>query len=654
MTSTWDGRPDVGQRAEVSAADLVVRVTSGQFDGAHGVRVDGISVVDGPVDLSDIDLARPVRFSGCDFAQGLRLGRTRLGGLLIRDCTIGCIPETMMAVESPELRVAGSVRVLASIIRGSLDLRGAHVDGSVIVSDTTVEVESAEQYSLDAVGVSVGGSLEIRSSTLRSGLAVANGEVRGQLLVRSSELGRPQKRNSLDARGVRVGAEFRVEGPDTVLAGSIVATEARIGRGFGVAAGARIGASYRGRSLSANGCSVGGTLWVEGVGTVLEGALHLRAAELLGRLNLADFARIGVDEYGNSVRAHRMRVTNEIWVRQHCVLDGGFELLDAHIGGPVMIDGGSRVGRNVNGNSVYGPGLRANELYVVNARLVGGLRLTGGRFDGQVLISASTIGAGFDDEAVVLLEASADVFRLDGMSATGSVDLRGAKFGLLDDRPAAWGDVGAVTVRTSGLVIQRLPRDEDFPLESRLTWLSTAEGGGPAEPGVYRAFASAYSGRGDDRAATEVLVEMRRRHSNRWTRVLLAPISQGFRPQRALFWLIGVFLATWALTAVGTEAGWFVSPVASGGGASGAAALAHSNECSSTSETCLRPGLYALDVVLPIIDINATSAWQPESAGWFSGPTLLAWGLAGAALLGWAFGGLFLFGVLNRVLEDSR
>jgi hypothetical protein len=83
--------------------------------------------------------------------------------------------------------------------------------------------------------------------------------------------------------------------------------------------------------------------------------------------------------------------------------------------------------------------------------------------------------------------------------------------------------------------------------------------------------------------------------------------------------------------------------------------IVRSSECDRRRYPCLRPEIYALDTVIPVVDFGARSLWKPDThrraARW---PNVLEWVLDLTALMGWAFGGLFVIGAVNVAMEQRR
>jgi hypothetical protein len=275
--------------------------------------------------------------------------------------------------------------------------------------------------------------------------------------------------------------------------------------------------------------------------------------------------------------------------------------------------------------------------------------------------------------SVVLSGSAVGTFAIDpSASARGAIDLRNFRPGRFSDAsqlPAetrllaqiqkAKSDAGTSppTWLLDGFHPARINAFDDRDTTERANWLSCGgEGDAPANRGTYRAFAEAYSRDGHDDGATEILIAMRKAHDPLWQRRMLAPIAHGYKPQRALPYLLAAFAFALIMSIIGDTKGWFVASQDLGQNASlNGQQLVRSDQCLRERYPCLRPEIHALDTVIPVVDFGARSLWKPDThrrAGRW--PNVLEWSLDLAALMGWAFGGLFVIGAVNVAMEQRR
>jgi hypothetical protein len=197
----------------------------------------------------------------------------------------------------------------------------------------------------------------------------------------------------------------------------------------------------------------------------------------------------------------------------------------------------------------------------------------------------------------------------------GAVDLTNAHVGRFRDEQRTW----PATVRLDGFTYDNL-EDQDASVRARLDWLARSPGG--YTPGIYDQLAAAYRSAGDVEAARRVGVakQWRRRSGlNRlgkaWNWLLYLTVGYGYRT-----WLAGVWLAV--LLAAGTAV--FAS-----------AYPAHMHRTAATVPA-FNAVVYALDVLLPVINLGQRTAWVPDGAAlvWSWVLTAVGWVLAIAVVGG--------------------
>jgi hypothetical protein len=226
-----------------------------------------------------------------------------------------------------------------------------------------------------------------------------------------------------------------------------------------------------------------------------------------------------------------------------------------------------------------------------------------------------------DGDALVLIEAQTAMLTLRPAPASaGSIVLRDAHVGRLIDDPVNWPQ--ACRIELAGLTYERVTRRSDDTTEwtaaQRLAWM-TRYGIGFA-PGPYDQLAAALQRDGREQEAKQVLrVRERLRHramgrlGGVWGSVQDITIGFGYRPLRALLWLV---------TVLALGSGWFAwsgppRPVKVGEGPT------------------WDPVLYTLDLLVPLVDLGYDKAWDPVgadkavavlviAAGWVLATTVVA------------------------------
>ncbi|MEV6927821.1 hypothetical protein AB0M46_25430 [Dactylosporangium sp. NPDC051485] len=392
-------------------------------------------------------------------------------------------------------------------------------------------------------------------------------------------------------------------------------------------------------------------------GCVFEEPLVLDHAEL-GSVNLDECELPGID--AESLRVRRffgMRgatVHGAGWFH-HARVGGAFDLTGTRFGGAVdlqraVVEGDAKVGHG----AAYAAGLRLN-----GARIAGDLNVAQATFRaperGGPALSASgvTVGGGVwgheleadgmvmmiglrataaivlqravlrhpGDYALLLIEAQTAMLTLRlAPSSAGIVSLRDARAGRLVDDPAGWPQ--ECRVELAGLAYDRISRRSGDTVEwtarQRLDWMARHDT--VFSPGPYDQLAAALRRDGREEESREVLrVRERLRHRAMgrlgavWGAVQDVTIGFGYRPARALLWLVAV---------LGAGTAWF--------GWSGPLHPVKPGEAPTWD-----PLLYTLDLLVPLVDLGHERAWDPVgpdkvvavlimALGWILATTVIA------------------------------
>lgn len=381
----------------------------------------------------------------------------------------------------------------------------------------------------------------------------------------------------------------------------------------------------------------------------VSGDLHLPQCLVTGGIRLAD-AHIGTDLLLNQLTVRHGRSPQAVAADGLTVgqdvdaelidVTGEFSLRSARIGGRLSLRGSTL--RNPGGRQALNAARIAVEhtLYLSGgwdamrgggggstppAGVVvreftchGGLRLDDGRFGNAVIISRARFElAGEQQVSMRRIQTPELCFTLP-RAPEGPVVLSGARVGKLNDALSAWPAAGQL--RMTGFSYDTLTPLADFPLRERLAWLQAATPEFRPEP--YERLAAALRVAGEDAEAREVLLARQRRRRETlpaagrlWGWLQDITVGYGYRPGRAAVWMA----VLWALGAT-----YFalhrMPPAADAGG----------------YRPHWSPALYALDLLLPVIDLGQDNAWRESGlAQWVASLlTLLGWMLATTAAAG--------------------
>ncbi|MEU3182796.1 oxidoreductase [Streptomyces sp. NPDC006923] len=237
----------------------------------------------------------------------------------------------------------------------------------------------------------------------------------------------------------------------------------------------------------------------------------------------------------------------------------------------------------------------------------GGVRLDDGRFGDAVDMEQARFTMTATEELSLRRIVTPELrFTCDHIEE-GRVVLNGAKIVTLVDMSTSWPGPGGLAM--GGLVYENLVPFGHFPLTRRLEWLAAATPEYAPEP--YERLAQVLRNSGEDADAREVLLAKQRR---RRETMPLAPklwgylqdwtVAYGYRPGRAAAWMA-------VLWGAGTVAFDLHPPPA-----------LHADQHPDWN-----PALYALDLLVPVINLGQDGYWRLEG-GW-------QWAAAALVLLGW-------------------
>ncbi|MER7005344.1 hypothetical protein ABT297_20170 [Dactylosporangium sp. NPDC000555] len=377
----------------------------------------------------------------------------------------------------------------------------------------------------------------------------------------------------------------------------------------------------------------------------------------LGSVNLDECVLPAVE--AESLRVRRWfgmrdaRVAGAAWFH-HVRVGGALDLAGSAFGGAVnlqraVVEGDARLGHG----AVYAAGLRlegarvAGDLNIAQASVrapaagpaigAGGVTVGGGLWAHELVADGTVVLIGLrataaitlqhttlrhpDGHALLLIEAQTAMLTLrPAPDSAGTISLRDAHVGRLVDDPVGW--PAGCQVELAGLTYDRISRRSsdtaEWTARQRLAWM--ARYGTDFAPGPYDQLAAALRRDGREQEAREVLrVRERLRHramgrlGAMWGSVQNVTIGFGYRPARALLWLVAV---------LGAGSAWFAW--------SGPLHPVKADEAPTWD-----PLLYTLDLLVPLVDLGHERAWDPTgadkavavlvmAAGWILATTVVA------------------------------
>ncbi|WP_210587411.1 oxidoreductase [Streptomyces sp. GESEQ-35] len=237
----------------------------------------------------------------------------------------------------------------------------------------------------------------------------------------------------------------------------------------------------------------------------------------------------------------------------------------------------------------------------------GGVRLDDGRFGDSVDFERARFVFTDEQELSLRRVQTPELRFLGERPARGRVVLSGAKIVNLMDRTDSWPGPGRLHM--GGFAYENIVPRGPFPLAERLEWVAAATAEYNPEP--YERLATVLRAGGEDEDAREVLLAKQRRRretlppaAKLWGYAQDLTVAYGYRPGRAAVWMA----LLWAASSV---------------------AFVHADHppIKSGEHPAWNPALFALDLLLPVIDLGQVGFWQLRG-GW-------QWLAAAMILLGW-------------------
>ncbi|TQM82062.1 hypothetical protein FHX81_4454 [Saccharothrix saharensis] len=614
---------------------------------ANEVSLAG-STVEGLVDLVDADVA---------------------GSLSLRDSAL-VVPDGI-ALHADRLKLAGGLLAQRVRVTGELRMAGAHVGGYCNLSGGTLT--NPLGHSVNGTGLHVGGNLLMNDCALRGTVLLAAARVDSALTLRGTSAadGRADD-DALDPHSdpdatlvfdrIAVGGDVQLDRGFT-SAGAVRMVNATLGGTLSLSGGtfdamgeADSEPTGYGRALAtdtAEPTGYGRALHLDG--TTIGGDVIGRQASVRGQLRMVDLQAKGSlildgstldNPRADAVLGNRSRIGSNFAARE-VEVTGGLELRGVHVGANLDLRGSriTKPGRYRHqpagkpsldvGGAVIGRDLicaRGAKEFVAH----GGVRARRAQVGRMATFTGAVLGDKLDAHAVNLLGMQVPELELKPIGPPrGDVTLRQVRCTVLDDNEHFWGATGWIDLEEFRYDSLRHPIDlrDDGEVERRLRWLRQAMRR-TYRPGPYDQFAEMLRAGGNDEHAAIVLVEKQRlryravAEGRRWLRPLVllwswlqrAMVGYGYRPARALAWLV----VAWLLGST-----WF-------------AAGPELAEINADDELSWNAWLYTIDLVVPIVDFGNKNRWNP--------PGVSQWIASGLIVTGWVLATTVAAGV-TRLLK---
>ncbi|MEV6720352.1 hypothetical protein AB0M94_05420 [Streptomyces xanthochromogenes] len=349
--------------------------------------------------------------------------------------------------------------------------------------------------------------------------------------------------------------------------------------------------SVDGGGISLFGATIGGQFWLN------KAVIHSHTSWAVSAASV----RVGGGIYGNAVKTQ-----------------GGVNLFAASVGESIELSGCTLAAHGNHALRAPGARIEASLNLGDGATVTGDVTLPRAEIKGTLHLPTSI---STDTSTIDLQHATVGVLDMASTNTQPSTcDLRGATIGRIDDSPTSW----PARIELDGLTYQDLR--PLLPATQRLAWLNRSS---EYIPHAYERLATYYRQLGhDDDAYTVQLARHRRRRgyaqlpARLWGYFEDLTVGYGYRPGRALSWLLALTtLVAIVFAAVPPQ------PVRANGPA-------------------FQPVAFALDVILPILDLGQEKAFTP------SGNT--AWVAWASAIAGWLLATTVVAGITRRLSRSGR
>ncbi|MCU1684653.1 MAG: rane-associated oxidoreductase [Amycolatopsis sp.] len=649
------------------------------------------SVVEVDADSSEIEDTTVQR--GDDHERGVpnaavNLTDAVIEGSMVLTRTVISHPQGK-AIQGDRLTISGALLAYRMVANGEVRLPGLRTGGNVNFSGATLS--NPHGFAFNGNGLHIGGSLlcevdnygpaaQRQRFSCDGILFLPSARVDSDIIMREAKLGVQQdgpivvdawKSNDpyLDPRPALVADRLRVDGnlelSDGFQAlGTVRMVNARVGGSLRLAnaeitVARRESTPHYDRALHLDGSEISGD--VE--------ATSLRVP--IGQLRLSDVTIGGNLLAWNAIFSHPGR---DVVSARRTKIAGNLQLTDATIEGTLRLQG-VEVGGSVNlyGTMVTAPGMRdasSFSLDVRTARIGRDLVLTenkGRPFQAQggVNLDGATIARRVDLRGAVLgshprdgiaLDASdvrADEFLLTpAVPPVGRLGLRRARCGTLDDNEAFWASTGGIELedfRYDALKVA-IKLDDDKSLDRRIVLLRKAMDG--YRPGPYDQLASTMRASGNEEHASTVLLKKQQFRYEAlaqgfkifgpgvrlWSWLQRSMVGYGYRPVRALGWLLALLVFGSIWFALGTDVCVHDTVKYA---VSGPRCLVNNQDTGMQ----WNPVIYTADLLVPIVDFGNKTRWYMAGVD--------NWVAAGITSMGWILATTTAAGVSNMLRRNS-
>lgn len=620
----------------------------------NDLRFVGGTRVEGRIDLTDAEISGSLDVTGAKLVNA--------GGY---------------ALHADRLQLAGALLAANVEVRGQLRLPGLRTGGNVNLSGALLNCP--EGYALDGNGLQVGGNLQcVATSTRRftaiGRLSLPSARIESDFSLRGALL-RPAdedyhdggNQRFFDQRATLIADRMQVSGNvdldrDLTSTGTLRLVNARIGGSLRLS-GATIDMSegkepfeeqtgkadlgpYRHRALHLDG-------------TEIDGGIDARDTRIAGQVRLVDVTTRGSVVLDGSILSNR---GGDVVEGRRFTTGGNLDARGITVFGSILLPEAS-IGANfdLRASRLVSPGryrrdqsqkpsvdLRVAQIGrdLVCARgdgqsfsAHGEIRIRRAEIGRQTNFQGAELGSRLNVTAINGFGLITQELRVDvAAPPRGHVNLQHARCANLADNDKFWDATGHISLHDFryDALAKPIELDDDAQVKHRLKLLRNAMGDN-YRPGPYDQFATMLRANGNEEHASTVLID-----KQRWRYAALADgyrllgfpllvwsclqrwmVGYGYRPMRALLWLLALLIAgsVWfSLQTVPTEA-------------------------NADDHLVWNPVLFTIDQLVPIVDFGHKNRWHFEGAS--------QWITAGLVASGWVLATTVAAGITRMLRRSS-
>ena len=648
-----DGSTGLGSQPDWRPGDDLTRLEETMVAGAASGEL--VDCGEGPFSLAEM--------------QAWEADRTLRAAVLRHLLITGEWPVDAKGVRLRGARIGGLLDLEAAAVRCPLALEECYLDAD---EPARLDHASASRVTLakcHLAGLSgqmlTARQLDLRGSTLTHRLYLPNADIAGNLACDGAQLtGADSDGNALFADGLKTGGNVFLRDAFTA-AGAVRLPGADIAGQFDCSVAQLTGVDSDGDALVADGLKTGGAVLLRDC--TAAGTVRLPGADIAVNLECDGAQLTTANRGGNALVADGLKTRGAVFLRDGFTAAGAVRLLGADITSGLDCTGAQLTGVDSDGDALFADGLKTGGAVFLRGGFTaaGTVSLSSARVGASVYLTPTALAI---DGKVALNAAGAQIvgtLRWAPASAvSGQVNLEGATAGRLDDdwssgRPNGYWPTGG-RLRLDGFTYDRFGGAQRATANQRLAWIRSQYQANAADSQAefatqpYEQLTAVYQQAGQDTEARKVAIARRadlRKYGdlNSYRRVgnwfLGWSIGYGYKTWRAGLVLVGVFAAVVVLSFFAQQHHLMV-PV---GDTDGLRFVPSATRCTS-SYPCFSPVGYAVDTVIPVVNVHQADNWGPDAHttlghAWAAGTRF-------ATVLGWALATLLVAGFTGIVRRD--